>query len=293
MLFLRSTVVLVIKLENRDFPYAAAEDSLQVDIDSLLQWAVVNRMKFHPDKCKLLRCTHKRSPLDIRYFLGNSEINSHSSETDLGVHTTQKLSFTEHQNKTLSKFSQRLGLVKRVCTLIDSCHKRRTLYVSLVRSLFEHCCQVWRPVSDAGLIKFEKLQKRAVKWVNNEEDVSYDHKTYMSKLKQCNLLPISKKFMFSDLKLFHKIFYGTTPTLLPSFLHKYDRISDYRRYTRLQNNRDSTDIICTEQPRSDTFVHSYFYRCHKEWNKLPTDMRNVVEHDHFCTRLNEFLLETI
>ena len=33
---------------------------LQCDIDTLYQWSVKNKMKFHPGKCKVLQCNNKK-----------------------------------------------------------------------------------------------------------------------------------------------------------------------------------------------------------------------------------------
>ena len=268
-------------------------DSLQPDIDRLIEWSVKNKMKFHPNKCKLLRCTLKHKPVNLKYYLGSSEIQQCTNETDLGVITNRKLSPLEHQNMIISKTSQRLGLVKRTSALVDSPLKRRTLYVSLVSSLFEHCSQIWRPVSASSIEKFEKLQKRALKWINNEMELSYDWKTYVSKLKQRKILPITERFLYNDLKLFHKIFYGSSSLKLPMFLHKYIPDRHDRRTTRQQTNRDQTDIICTHNPNIDAFKHSYFYRIHVEWNNLPHDLRCLDSHDAFVAKLKDYLWNNI
>ena len=268
-------------------------DSLQPDIDRLIEWSVKNKMKFHPNKCKLLRCTLKHKPVNLKYYLGSSEIQQCTNETDLGVITNRKLSPLEHQNMIISKTSQRLGLVKRTSALVDSPLKRRTLYVSLVSSLFEHCSQIWRPVSASSIEKFEKLQKRALKWINNEMELSYDWKTYVSKLKQRKILPITERFLYNDLKLFHKIFYGSSSLKLPMFLHKYIPDRHDRRTTRQQTNRDQTDIIGTHNPNIDAFKHSYFYRIHVEWNNLPHDLRCLDSHDAFVAKLKDYLWNNI
>ena len=207
--------------------------------------------------------------------------------------TNQKLSPIEHQKNFVSKASQRLGLVKRVGVLVKCPLKKKTLYISLVRSLFEHCSQIWRPVTDASALKFERLQKRATKWIFGEMDQSYDHETYLKKLREIDILPIAVKFQYNDLNLFHKIFYEISPIRLPAFLQKYHPESHDRRTTRQQTNRDRTDIICTEQPKLDIFKNSYFYRCHIEWNRLPPEIRNTSDHNLFSSNLKEYLLEKL
>lgn len=267
------------------------KEDLQQDIDNLLDWATLNKMKFHPDKCKFLKCTLKRKITPTTYQLGESEIKQCENETDLGVVTTEKLTMVDHQRKVLAKFSQRLGLVRRVCSIVESAHKRRTLYISLVRSLIEHCSQVWSPVTKSSLQYFEKLQKRAIKWILDEEDSSYDTATYISKLKNCRILPMEKKFLYNDLKLFHKIFNGISPISFPPFIQKYDPATHSKRSTRQQSQKTLSNVVCTERPKVNAFSQSYFYRSHLEWNKLPTELRDINEHDTFAVKLMEYLWE--
>ena len=40
-----------------------------------------------------------------------------------------------------------LGLTKRTCHFVFDRGKRRSLYLALVRSNFEHCSIIWRPVN--------------------------------------------------------------------------------------------------------------------------------------------------
>eukprot|EP00116_Pleurobrachia_bachei_P005878 sb/3466140/ len=267
------------------------EDSLQPDIDSLVKWAKDNKMIFHPKKCKLLRCTKIINQRQLNYNLGREEIKLCENEIDLGVSTNHKLSPIEHQKSVVSKASQRLGLVKRVGVLVKCPLKKKNLYISLVRSLFEHCSQIWRPQRESSLLKFEQLQKRATKWIFGETDNSYSLDTYIKKLREIDVLPMqmTQKFQYNDLKLFHKIFYETSPINLPSFLQKYNPELHDRRATRQQTKRDSTDIICTEQPRVDLFKNCYFYRCHLEWNLLPKELRNTAENHLFSSKLKDHL----
>eukprot|EP00116_Pleurobrachia_bachei_P017395 sb/3477657/ len=94
----------------------------------------------------------------------------------------------------------------------------------------------------------------------------------IKKLRELDVLPMTQKFQYNDLKLFHKIF--------------------YERYQQ-QTKRDSTDIICTEQPRVDLFKNCYFYRCHLEWNLLPKELRNTAEHHLFSSRLKDHLWKAL
>ena len=46
------------------------------------------------------------------------------------------------QESILSKASQILGLTKRTCHFVTNSNRKRTLYLTLVRIMFEHCVTV-------------------------------------------------------------------------------------------------------------------------------------------------------
>ena len=108
-----------------------------------------------------------------------------------------------------------LGFTKRTCHFILDARKRRSLYLSLVRSNFEHGSIIWRPVTETEISDFEKLQKKALKWIFKEENMHYNDETYIKKCCQVNLTPMKIFFDINDLTFFHKIVYENVPIFLP------------------------------------------------------------------------------
>ncbi len=69
----------------------ADHDQLQKDVDYLNKWALDNKMKFHPLKCKVLSVCSRPSPflgilpyIEYNYCLGDSMLNYADCERDLG-----------------------------------------------------------------------------------------------------------------------------------------------------------------------------------------------------------------
>ena len=62
--------------------------------------------------------------------------------------------------------NQKYGLIRRTCHFVKDVQRRRTLYLTLVRSQFEHCSQVWCPTNNKTVIgKFENIQKKYIKCI--------------------------------------------------------------------------------------------------------------------------------
>ena len=152
---------------------------LQTDIDYLNEWAAQNKMSFHPQKCKVVSICNRASPLWMlpfiifHYSLGRSILEYVDYEKDLGVHVYPNFNFNEHCEHLISKASQQLGLVRRTCHFVKDVRRRRVLYLTLIRSQFEHCSPVWRPNGKSMIERFEKFQKKCIKWILSEEEFSF------------------------------------------------------------------------------------------------------------------------
>ena len=142
-------------------------ENLQNDINTLSIWSRNNKMSFHPDKCKALSIYDCRPdfvkvlPFGLRYYYINGNIIEFcKNERDLGVIVSSNFKWDEQHDKILKKTHQMLGFTKRTCHFIKDTRKRRSIYLSLVRSNFEHGSIIWRPITETEISDFEKLQKK-------------------------------------------------------------------------------------------------------------------------------------
>ena len=94
--------------------------TLQNDINSMYEWSIENKIKFHPKKCKVLQVTLKLEqymyvlPFSrFPYHLNNEILNYVLYEKDLGVIINTKLKWNSHCIELLNKANQRLGVVRR------------------------------------------------------------------------------------------------------------------------------------------------------------------------------------
>ena len=272
---------------------------LQRDINHLLNWASVNKMIFHPSKSKVLAVFSGHLP-DVKfiYNIAGIAIEYTNLEKDLGIHINGKLNWTEHCEILYSKANQRLGLMKRNCSFIKNTSKRRSLYLSQVRSHFEHCPIVWRPAPNNILDKLESVQKRALKWVIDDAYISFTNLTnYYRKCIDLNILPICRRFDYKDLLFFHSVFYSYSVVQMPNYLQKFSG-------SRLRTSHyDSLSIVSTILPRTPQNLNtentrmgiskSFFYRAHLAWNKLPLELRDICAPIKFKKELLKFIWNDI
>ena len=267
---------------------------LQNDIGYLQKWSECNKMKFHPRKCKVLSIHSKPSPLSMlpfvysHYDLGDNLLAYADSERDLGVVINNKLNFNQHCEQIISKANQKYGLLRRTCHFVNDTQRKRILYLTLVRSQFEHCSQVWNPQSETMLNKCEAIQKKCIKWILSEEELSYRSiEIYIRKCKQVNILPLRQRFKVNDMVLFHKIFNRFIPEALPDYL------SLFTGNNRLRScHLDRLSFVSSLIPRGSTcylLKKSFYYRAHLLWNSLPLELREIICPKLFKVKLVQYL----
>ena len=239
---------------------------LQEDINKLFVWSVTNKIKFHPHKCKVVTVSMLGNSLSYPYNMDGTNLEQSKSEKDLGVTITHNYKWNTHHRSILSKASQKLGLMKRTCSFTKNKLARKILFLSVIRSQFEHASPVWRPTASTQMQKFESLLKRCVKWILNEDFKYYNKSEYLGKLQSLDILPMYLKFRLNDIILFHKIVYGKSVLSFPAYIisARSPDSDGTRRYfarqTRQFNSNDTQKYKCAVLCRIEAFSNSFFPR---------------------------------
>ena len=92
-------------------------------------------------------------------MLEESFIEYEESQRDLGVIIHSKLLWAYHANNLTSIARSKLGLLMRTCHFTTNKQQKRSLYLTIVRSLFEHCSVIWSPQHKNLISKFDMIQK--------------------------------------------------------------------------------------------------------------------------------------
>ena len=294
---------------------------IQNDIDALFNWAETNKMKFHPQKCKVLSVAYRGgldsmwSMFPFQYFtynLNGTELEFVKNEKDLGVIVTSKLNWEENILALCLKASSRLGLMNRSLHFVKDQKQKRAFYLALVRSIFEHCSVIWRPTSLQMNQKVESIQRRAVKWILGEQDHHYNDYEYLKRLKDLDLMPMNFKFIFTDLVMFHNIFHGHSVVKFPQYLtpvtdndrsrlrsnvkppewlNQYSS-SEVPAFSSLRSRQlDNTSLKCVIEGKAHSFKNNFFFRTHTIWNDLTVPLREIIESSAFQVKLKQYMWE--
>ena len=216
--------------------------------------------------------------------INESILEYSEKEKDLIIYITNRFTFTNHHNEILNKAIKQFHLLRRTCHFVNNPHQRRTVYLTLIRSLFEHGLQVWSPISTAKMLRFESLQKFCVKWILREQFKSYQEEEYLTKLRSLNILPLEYKFILSDLLIFHKIVFELIPIELSREI-----------LPLVARTRSCTSVLYKYQINNDIsnkkkfFSNSFPSRVIHYWNRLPDDVKNISQFSPFKSSVIQYL----
>ena len=256
-------------------------DNLQKDLDSLLEWGSKWKMKLNVSKCNILTITLKNESLNYNYIMYGEYLQRCENIKDLGVFVDEKLNWNKHIQISVCKARKIMGIVKRTvgCSAPDSVKKQ--LFMSLVRSNLEYCSPVWNGTSVQNMVKIERVQRYATKFILN-----YTWKSgvnYRERLLELNMLPLAYRREYLDLCLFFKS-YHTMPNT-----NAIDDISSSHRITRNMIN------YSLSVPRTHTllFQKLYFNRIVFLWNSLPVTIQNVTNINSFKSLLKKHFISLV
>ena len=133
--------------------------ALQLDLNRLSDWANKRQLRFHSEKCEVMRATHSRDRSKPSYSLG-VQLESVESVKDLGVTINYHLSCGKHVSYIVNKANKVLGVIKRSLGN-DNRHAFSCLFKLLVRPILEYAAPVWSPYQKKDIESSEKVQRRA------------------------------------------------------------------------------------------------------------------------------------
>ena len=72
------------------------QECFQCDLNKTNEWCLNNKMRINASKCKVMRITKKKSPFTYDYHINGAKLNSVSLHRDLGLLTSDVLSWNFH-----------------------------------------------------------------------------------------------------------------------------------------------------------------------------------------------------
>ena len=186
---------------------------LREDLDRLSEWEYTWQLKFNVSKCAVIRCRRSLTPLTHDYILNNQTLNISDQHTYLEVIIHKSLSWSPHISNIVTISSRTLHFLKRNLNKCSS-QVKESAYLTMVRPQLEYASDVWDPHQVGDIMKLEKVQRRAARWVLNNYSI-FGSVTLM--LDQLSWPTLQTRRKLSRLQTLHKVFYQQLALTVPLY----------------------------------------------------------------------------
>lgn len=250
---------------NRSHSIASLKQETESDCHKTTLWFEGNNMNANPDKFQLLLLNPK-SNMDLTLSIGNHSIKNMTEMKILGITFDSKLNFNAHISEMCKRAARQINALRRLSKYLNQ-KRRISIYHSFIASNFNFSPVVWFFCGKSNSDKLEKLQERALKFVYNDYDSTYD-----DLLRKGNFLSVTMYRLKQMAIEVFKCRHGINPKYLNELFNEKLTTHQLRDTNLLQQNRF----------RTTTFgFRSFKYYGAKLWNSLPTEIKNTDNLNHF------------
>ena len=247
---------------------------LQHDCTKSMDWFQANNMKANADKYLLMFLSRQNSFVDTHLMFEDNKIQAMQSINILGVEVDNKLNFRTHIDNICKQAGKQINALKRIkCYMDREC--KMILYNSFVSSNFNYCPIVWMFTGKLNIDNLEKSNKRAIRFVTNDNE-----STYESLCLREGLLYIQKRCIKAIAIQMYKIKSNTAPNYL------IELFSEREMHYNVRNQN------LFNLPSFNTMTYgkkSFTYYGAKLWNALPNEIKDSVSLSSFKNSLNQWL----
>ena len=227
---------------------------LQEDLDSLNSWSAEWLLSLNALKCSHFSFSYSDSvPSQSSFTTGGITIPTASTYKDLGVKICSNLSWSDHVSSLCSKAYTAFHVINLPPSAAPGLRKK--LYLSLVRSNFAYCSQLWRPLLLKDISCLEKVQRRATKYILNNYS-----SPYRNRLLALDLLPLSLWLELLDLLFLVKCLLAPPDNF---------NIREYITFVEGPTRAGSCGKLTHNYSRTSAGRHFYFNRVVRLWNTVP------------------------
>ena len=223
-------------------------------------------MKANPDKFQAICIGQKTHDYISSFNIHDTEIKCDDSVKLLGVDIDFNLKMDEHVSNICKKASKQLCVLKRIGKDLSK-QGKVLIFKSFILSNFNYCPLAWHFCSLRSTRKMEKIQERAIRFIENDFTSPLADLLKINKLSFLHISRI-RNMACEVVKILNKI----APEYINNLIHVKKSVYNFRRGSQL------------EVPRVNTTrygLKSFRYEAARIWNILPEYIKK-------CETFSEF-----
>ena len=261
---------------------------LQDDMNSLKEWLYANKLKLNTDKTKFMLIGTPQKLSNITSMEGSIRIEFNGDVIEqctmmkcLGVMIDEHLSWSYHVDYVCKKVYASLSMLRRVRPYVDE-NTLNILYLCLVQSHLDYCCEIWGLRFNMHTERIIKLQKRAARLILKCSFYT-PSKEMFHKLKW---LPFNDRVTYFKCVFMYKCINGLSSQF-------YRDVFEFACNSHYFNTRyAANDNLITPKVHTEIFKHSLYYSSILLWNSLPVEIKQVQSLSIFKRKLKLHLFES-
>ena len=228
-----------------------------------INWFGVNEMEANASKFQGIIKVYGNTVAPQKIKVMNEEIDFSKEITLLGVDIDTGLTFDSHVSKICRRSGFALRALERISKHLSN-DSKLYVYNAFIASHFSYCNIVWHFTSIQNIIKMERINKRALRIIFND-----DESTYPQLLEKAGL----KDLYTTRINAIALEMFKTDKKINPAFLHNLfinqDHNYDLRNFVQLE-----PPFRCVQLeppiPRTSMYgLNSFVYQGPRIWNALP------------------------
>ena len=251
-------------------------DDIKVNIEQQAMicnaWFANNYMKVNADKFQAI-IFETRNVTNVCFKIDGQDIEAQDEVKLLGITFDKQLKFDTHVGNICRKAGRQLSVLKRLSNVLDK-EGKLLVYNTFIFSNFNYCAIVWHCSTMLSAKKLEKIQERALRYVFNDHETSYEQLLLMS---DKSLLYVNR--LRSMLQFVYKILHHNVPLYLNNM---------FSQDVVIHNTRCHMKVI---QPTFNTMLHGYNSICYqgsKLWNAIPNNIKQCQSYKSFKYELSKW-----
>lgn len=256
---------------------------LQEDITLVSNWIRDNRLKLNVSKTKSIRLVSRngvKPEPNLKLLAYGTDIEQVREVKLLGVIIDERLSFSSHINKIVSKMGRTISMVRRGAHLLSASAVQLVLQ-TLVLSCLDYCPVIWSSATKQDRKRLQVAQNRAARLAlgcSNRKNVEWMNEAL-------SWLTVDQRLAYSlTTFLFNVYRVGKLQKLLSQLQLTVDRHS---HATRIASNEHFTLPL----PRTNARKRTVMYRAASQWNKLPPNIIKISNKWRFKKTLKKAMID--
>ena len=236
---------------------------LEDDSELAINWLKENKMIVNPSKFQSIIITKEKiDTCNYTLKINDKEVKTSSNVKLLGVTLDSKLNFDIHISKLCKKSAAQLNALCRMDAYLNF-DQKKALVESFPLTSFRYCSLNWMFSTAKSLQKVESFQKRALRFILDEYEISYEK--LLEKFSSCTTEVQRLRQLCIEI-------YKTLNNLNPVFMKEIFKKREFSVLPR-ENNKFNLEVVRSNQERFGTKS----LRCigPKVWNSLPSHIKQA------------------